>query len=143
MTDAKGDPDRSGHGSAWRRRCRRRGPGLGRLHDDHSTTDDTTSTTQTTTGDDISGPCDEAEHANDPECLPGGEDFEQARDDRFDDDCGFDDDDGVDNSGPGSVSSGHDDDDDHFDDDSSGHGSSGSDDDGDDDSSGHGSGDDD
>ena len=58
-----------------------------------STTDDTTSTTQTTTGDDISGPCDEAEHANDPECLPGGEDFEQARDDRFDDDCGFDDDD--------------------------------------------------
>jgi hypothetical protein len=43
-------------------------------------------------GVDVSGPCDEAEHANDPRCTgaPSGR---------------------VDNSGPGSVKSGHDDDD--------------------------------
>ena len=84
-------------------------------------------------GEDISGPCDEAEHANDPECtdvptVPG------------------DDDDRVDNSGPGSLNSGPgnaEDDgetEDHSgpgsgDDDSSGSGGG--------DSSGHGSGDDD
>ncbi|MDX6587470.1 MAG: hypothetical protein QOI31_1943 [Solirubrobacterales bacterium] len=31
-------------------------------------------TQPTTTNEDVSGPCDEAEHANDPRCLPGGED---------------------------------------------------------------------
>jgi hypothetical protein len=62
-------------------------------------------------GVDISGPCDEAEHANDPRCTgaPSGR---------------------VDNSGPGSVNSGHDDDvdDDHGGDDHSGHGGGGDDD---------------
>ena len=58
-------------------------------------------------GVDISGPCDEAEHANDPRCT-GAPVGGQTR---------------VDNSGPGSVNSGHDD---------SGH----------DDRSGHGGGDD-
>ena len=79
----------------------------------------TGSTTEigTTTGDeagDISGPCDEAEHANDPRCtgvpVPG-------------------DDDRVDNSGPGSLNSGPGNA-------GSGHGG------GDDDNSGHGGGDD-
>src|SRR5215204_7518720 len=31
----------------------------------------TTPTVSTTTGEDISGPCDEAEHANDPRCIGG------------------------------------------------------------------------
>ena len=77
-----------------------------------------------TGGVDISGPCDEAEHANDPRCtgVGGG---------RVDDHGG-----GGDNSGPGNS---HDD----FDDDSSGSGHSGGDDDFDDDSSGSGSGGDD
>ena len=61
-------------------------------------------------GVDISGPCDEAEHANDPRCsgAPSGR---------------------VDNSGSGSVNSGHDDDadDDHGDDDHSGPGRGGDD----------------
>ena len=57
------------------------------------------------TGVDISGPCDEAEHANDPRCT-GAPVGGQER---------------VDNSGPGSVNSGHDDDGDD-DDDRSGHG---------------------
>jgi hypothetical protein len=133
-----------------------------------------------TVNEDVSGPCDEAEHANDPRCAPGGQDRDEdddrgrdhpeddgVRGDDGDDDFGEDisgpcdeaehandprctgavpgDDDGEDrvdnsgpgslNSGPGSVNSGHDDDDD-----SSGHGSGDSD---DDDSSGPGSGDDD
>jgi hypothetical protein len=70
-------------------------------------------TAATTTGEDISGPCDEAEHANDPRCTGA------ATDDRDDD-----------NSGPGSGG-----DDDR--DDNSGHGSRHG---GDDDNSGHGSG---
>ena len=57
--------------------------------------------TTTANGEDISGPCDEAEHANDPRCTG------TAADDRDDD-----------NSGPGSGHEGSDDDTDH-----SGHGS--------------------
>jgi hypothetical protein len=76
-------------------------------------------------GVDISGPCDEAEHANDPRCTgaPTGR---------------------VDNSGPGSVNSGRGDDadDDHGSEDRSGHGG-GDDSGGDDDHSGHGGGGDD
>ena len=77
----------------------------------------------------ISGPCDEAEHANDPRCTgaPAGG--------QVDDHGGR-----VANSGPGSVNSGRDDD--GFDD----HGGHGGDDDGGDDhggNSGHGGGDDD
>jgi hypothetical protein len=34
-----------------------------------TTTAETTGTTGTTTGEDVSGPCDEAEHANDPRCT--------------------------------------------------------------------------
>ena len=88
----------------------------------------TTETTETdNTGVDISGPCDEAEHANDPRCTGGGAAADAGR---------------VDNSGPGSVNSGRGDDDfdghggDDFDDDSSGsgHGGGGN--------SGHGGGDD-
>jgi hypothetical protein len=86
-------------------------------------------------GVDISGPCDEAEHANDPRCTG-------AAVGRVDDD---DDDDRVDNSGPGGFNSGHDDDDDFdeaddFDDHGGNSGPGGG---GDDDSSGHGGGDDD
>ena len=68
--------------------------------------------TTTTNGVDISGPCDEAEHANDPRCTGVG------ADDRDDDNSGpgSGDDDDDDNSGPGSG----DDNDDH---DNSGHGS--------------------
>jgi hypothetical protein len=35
-------------------------------------TTETTGTGTTETGEDISGPCDEAEHANDPRCVGGG-----------------------------------------------------------------------
>jgi hypothetical protein len=66
--------------------------------------------TETSPSDDISGPCDEAEHASDPRCSGavtgderGGEEHEE------------------DNSGPGSVNSGHSGGDDS-DDDSGGHG---------------------
>ncbi len=83
--------------------------------------------TETVEGDDISGPCDEAEHAGDPRCngavTGDGSDDDGHHSGR--------DDDGVDNSGPGSSSSGH---------------GGGGDDDGgggDDDSSGSGGGDDD
>jgi hypothetical protein len=103
-------------------------------------------------GVDISGPCDEAEHANDPRCAgqapatqapaQGGVDIsgpcdeaEHANDPR----CTGAPSDRVDNSGPGSVNSGRDD---HGDDDHSGHGRGG-DDDGGDDHSGHGGGGDD
>jgi hypothetical protein len=75
-----------------------------------------TGTTETTESDnagvDISGPCDEAEHANDPRCTGVGGT--------------------VDNSGPGNG--------DDFDDDSSGPGPGGDDGDFDDDSSGSGHG---
>ena len=108
-----------------------------------STLDTTTSTT--TEVDDISGPCDETEHANDPRCTGNGEDRDddssgpgRGDDDHGDDDRGDDDD----NSGPGSQSSGpgHDDDDHDDDDDRSGPG--GGDEDDDDDRSGHGGGED-
>ena len=108
---------------------------------------DSTTTLETTTGatttvedlddrepgEDVSGPCDEAEHANDPRCTGAGDD----RDDNSGPGNGHDDD-RDDNSGPGN---GHDDDDD----DSSGPGNG--DDDGDDhggdDRGGHGEGEDD
>lgn len=112
---------------------------------DDTTTLDTTTTVGTTTtedddrggrrdddarepGEDVRGPCDEAEHANDPRCTGVGDD----RDD---------------NSGPGNADE---DRDDHADDDNSGPGNGDDDDDdrsghegGDDDSSGPGDGDDD
>lgn len=44
---------------------------FGQSSDSSAPTVGTTSTTTTTTGTDISGPCDEAEHANDPECTGG------------------------------------------------------------------------
>jgi hypothetical protein len=96
-------------------------------------------------GVDISGPCDEAEHANDPRCggqpttTPQVDDHPGADDDRVDNSGP-----GSENSGPGSVNSGRDDDadDDHGSEDRSGHG--GRDDSGgDDDHSGHGGGGDD
>jgi hypothetical protein len=65
-------------------------------------------------GVDISGPCDEAEHANDPRCTG-------APSTRVDNSGP-----GSQNSGPGSVNSGRDDDD--GDDDHSGHGGGGDDD---------------
>jgi hypothetical protein len=72
---------------------------------------------RTATGVDISGPCDEAEHANDPRCTGVGAAEDTGR---------------LDNSGPGSVNSGRGDDDDFddhggddFDDDSSGSGHGG------------------
>jgi hypothetical protein len=78
--------------------------------DDGTVTATTTGTVGTVDAPgDVSGPCDEAEHANDPRCTGAG---------------GADDD--IDNSGPGSHNSGpgnaHDDDDDR--DDDSGQGSS-------------------
>ena len=84
-----------------------------------------TTTTSPTGGDDVKGNCDEAEHANDPECVgvnPVPEDNDQGdvndddqgenegNDDQGenDDDQGEDqgDDDQGDNSGPGSENSG-------------------------------------
>ena len=58
--------------------------------------------TETVEGDDISGPCDEAEHAGDPRCngAVAGDGDDHGGDRR------------EDNSGPGSSSSGHDDGDD-------------------------------
>ena len=77
-----------------------------------TTNDDTaTSTSTLETGEDVSGPCDEAEHANDPRCTgaaPAGE-----REDRAD----TDDDKAHSNRGPGGGDHG---DDDHGDDDRSG-----------------------
>ena len=70
-------------------------------------------------GEDLSGPCDEAEHANDPRCTGAG----AAADDRGADD-------GVDDNGHHGQNSGHGGDDDG----SSGHGGG---------NSGHGGGDDD
>ena len=128
-----------------------------------TTTEATTSTNDatTTTGEDVSGPCDEAEHADDPECAGGGQDRGddhggRGRDHPEDDGVVDDDDAGedisgpcdeaehandpectgapvtrTDNSGPGSLNSGP------------GSVSSGHDDSFDDDSSGPGSGDDD
>ena len=84
----------------------------------------------TTTDDptDISGPCDEAEHRNDPRCAPGAAGDDNGRH-RGDDDGrhGGDDDDRSGNSGPGSTNSGSDDSgSDHSGSGSSGSGSSGS-----------------
>ena len=71
-----------------------------------TTTTGTTTTTTTTTagGVDISGPCDEAEHANDPRCT-GATTGDDDRDD---------------NSGRGRGRGGHDDDGDQDDEDRSG-----------------------
>jgi hypothetical protein len=65
---------------------------------DGTTTDDNATTTGREPGEDVRGPCDEAEHAGDPRCT------------------GAEAEDGDDNSGL----SGHQDDDDHHDDDRSG-----------------------
>jgi hypothetical protein len=105
---------------------------------DDTTTLDTTTVGTTTTefedrddfrepGEDLRGPCDEAEHAFDPRCTGVGDD----RDDNAGPGNAHEDRD--DNSGPGNA---HDDNDD---DDRSGHGGG----DDDDDSSGHGGGEDD
>jgi hypothetical protein len=116
------------------------------------------------TGVDISGPCDEAEHANDPRCAgvrvpatpdaPAGVDISGPCDEAEhigDPRCsgvGAGGAGRVDNSGPGSANPGRGDDfdddrhGDDFDDDSSGPGRGGDDDDFDDDSSGSGGGDD-
>ena len=51
-------------------------------------------------GEDVSGPCDEAEHANDPRCIGAAPAPAAAEDDA--------DDRGDDNSGPGSSNSGRD-----------------------------------
>ena len=51
-------------------------------------------------GEDVSGPCDEAEHANDPRCIGAATAPAAAEDDA--------DDRGDDNSGPGSSNSGRD-----------------------------------
>jgi hypothetical protein len=80
-----------------------------------SVPDDTVSvpdrTISTETGEDISGPCDEAEHAGDPRCTGAGQarddrrgrddDRRRGRDDRREDRSGP-----SENSGPGSVNSG-------------------------------------
>ena len=85
--------------------------------------------TTSTTGFDISGPCDEAEHANDPRCtgvtVPGADGDNSGP--------------GSANSGPGSANSGHDGDDDS---DNSGSGSDDDDSNDSDDDSGHGGDDD-
>jgi hypothetical protein len=115
-----------------------------------TTTDETTSAPTTTAednpdrvrediarGEDVSGPCDEAEHATDPRCTGVVADDHGGREDRGDDNSGP----GSLNSGPGSLNSGHDDDDDEVfdaDDDSSGSGHSGGNDSDDGGSSGHG-----
>jgi hypothetical protein len=109
--------------------------------DDTTTLDTTTVDTTTTTtedngrepGEDVRGPCDEAENANDPRCTGVGGDRDDSSGPGNVDDRGHGDDDNSgpgnaddrdDNSGPGNG--------DEDDDDRSGHG------DGDDDSSGHG-----
>jgi hypothetical protein len=94
--------------------------------DDSTTTAETTTTPTTTTanerprqrrdderggavresGEDVSGPCDEAEHANDPRCTGAGGRVEDRDDDDRDDDHsgpgrGGDDDRGDDSSGHG------------------------------------------
>ncbi len=156
------------------------GAGAVGTDDDNTVTETTTETVEAPkqedkgqdereAGEDISGPCDEAEHANDPRCTgtppTGGAPVDD------DDDVAGDDDDvpapgpaptprvdnsgpGSMNSGPGSVNSGRDDDaddeiededdDEIEDEDHSGPGHDGSDDHGgDDDNSGPGGGDDD
>jgi hypothetical protein len=86
----------------------------------------TDATTSTEAAEDISGPCDEAEHANDPRCTgvaPQGRDDDDADDvdhgDRNRGPGGGDDDHGDDqgeNSGPGGGNSGHGGGDDDYDD---------------------------
>jgi hypothetical protein len=69
-----------------------------------STGTDTTPTVGTTTGEDVSGPCDEAEHASDPRCI--GVAGAPRDDDRRGPNRGpgrGDDDRRDDNSGPGSA----------------------------------------
>ena len=105
-----------------------------------TSTDDTTSTIDTTTGttttedrnddrgddarepgEDVRGPCDEAEHANDPRCTGVGDDD---RDDNSGPDNAEDDDRGedrADNSGPGNADDDDDDNGGHGGDDRSGH----------------------
>jgi len=87
------------------------------------------SSTPVNTVEDISGPCDEAEHADDPRCT-GAPRVDNSGPGNINDDDGA-----EDNSGPGNA------DDDDDDDDRSGH-SGGDDDDGGDDNSGHGGDDD-
>jgi hypothetical protein len=60
-------------------------------------TTETTPTTSTETGEDVSGPCDEAEHANDPRCTGGAntqDDDRRGRGRDGDDDARVDDDGG-------------------------------------------------
>jgi hypothetical protein len=64
-------------------------------------TSSTTTTTTTSTTEDISGPCDEAEHRNDPRCAPGAT-TTTTRDDGGNSNRGH----GSDNSGSGSDNSG-------------------------------------
>jgi hypothetical protein len=73
----------------------------GTTTDDETTTLDTTTATTTSTigGVDISGPCDEAEHADDPRCTGVGRAVTRDGDD----------DAGEDRSGPGGDDDGHDD----------------------------------
>ena len=56
-------------------------------------------TTSTGAPNDISGPCDEAEHRNDPRCAGGGVDHDRGKDD---DGIDNDDDNGEDRSGSNS-----------------------------------------
>ena len=71
---------------------------------DDTTTGTTTGRTATTTVGDISGPCDEAEHANDPRCTGGATTTND--DDRHDDDRS------GPNRGPDGDDDGNEDDDD-------------------------------
>ena len=81
----------------------------------------TPSTATTTSGDDVKGNCDEAEHANDPDCVgvspvleDNHENDDQGEHELYDDHVDNDDDQGEhqgdddqgDNSGPGSENSG-------------------------------------
>ena len=51
-----------------------------------TTGETTTGATTTNEAEDVSGPCDEAEHADDPRCTGGGEDADRDHDDDEDDD---------------------------------------------------------
>jgi hypothetical protein len=76
---------------------------------DSGTTSTERGTTTVEDGNDISGPCDEAEHANDPRCTGGAPVGSSGPGPGRDDDRGGDDrsgPSGPDNSGPGSDSSG-------------------------------------
>lgn len=98
-----------------------------RANDDSTTDNTTTGTTPAPqTGVDVSGPCDEAEHAGDPRCAGGApqraEDDDGVNHDAGDDHGGerrSNSGPGSSNSGPGSSHSGRDGDEDHS---GSGHG---------------------